>query len=610
MSAARNGRRFMHFSNCAGTLDDIHLTQAITNERITARRLGSNEASSDLSVPNTMEFSISGNIGLNYSEDIDERSRQIFLAYFEEEANGGKFKNPFLHRTVREQRGGVLSAIAALFREWELQGMPKGEGVFTTYPQWAETVGGVMGANDLGDPCLPFKDDTFNVRGDQKTEAMTAIYEVCHNDHGETWIRKDDLYSTIHKAVQDTEDNSGVEALGYFCPIKEHEKAQDNRKRLGYALTEYNLRILDGIRMEIDKSSANRGRHRYRFTKLRENGPDIITSENSSDKPENAPETPENPVTMSQRSHVAALMRDENFSELKKSRSSDNSKERALLTDPLTRDNCDIVTRDAGIALDIETYSSDPKSRDALDAFKGKIRLVSIASSEGIQTFDLKKAPLSRETLEAIRSNDLIIHNASFELRWFGRHFGFIPKNVFCTLTADRLLIPSKKIKHDLKTVLDRRMGVEISKDIDQKAWGADVVTQAQLDYAHRRRGHAYLAQDPGRGNSRRGPRQDLPSRNGTSSHHHQDGTSRVRDLGPENGKDESARGRGRHQSRTGHPGRVQRPGVERQQSAAAFGSVQESRHRSQVDRQGVAHPHKASARRQGSLLSQEQKAL
>ena len=43
---------------------------------------------------------------------------------------------------------------------------------------------------------------------------------------------------------------------------------------------------------------------------------------------------------------------------------------------------------------------------------------------------------------------ELLIHNASFELRWFGRHFGFIPRNVFCTLTADRLLLPSKKIKH------------------------------------------------------------------------------------------------------------------------------------------------------------------
>ena len=109
---------------------------------------------------------------------------------------------------------------------------------------------------------------------------------------------------------------------------------------------------------------------------------------------------------------------------------------------------------------------------------------MSIANREGIQTFDLKKAPLSRETLEAIRDGELLIHNAAFELRWFGRHFGFIPKNVFCTLTADRLLIPSKKIRHRLEDVLDRRLGIVIDKEIDHKAWGADVLTQEQLDYA------------------------------------------------------------------------------------------------------------------------------
>jgi hypothetical protein len=83
----------MHFSNCQGRLDDRHLTQAITNERITARRLGTNEASSDLSVPNSMEFSISGNLTLTYSEDIDERGGHIFLAFYDEEANARKFKN-------------------------------------------------------------------------------------------------------------------------------------------------------------------------------------------------------------------------------------------------------------------------------------------------------------------------------------------------------------------------------------------------------------------------------------------------------------------------------------------------------------------------------------
>ena len=321
MSAARNGRRFMHFSNCAGNLDDVHLTQAITNERITARRLGSNEASSDLSVPNTMELSISGNIGLTYSEDIDERSRQIFLAYFEEEANGRKFKNPFLHRSVREHRGDVLSAIAALFGNWERQGMPLGRDVFTTYPGWAEIVGGVMEVNELGNPCLPFKDDTFNVKGDQKTEAMTAVYEVCHNVHGDAWIKKDAIYSTIHEASQDTEDDSGIDALNYYCPIKEDEKAQANRLRLGHALAEYNLRILDGIQLRIDRSSLNRGRWAYRFAKIRETGPDVTASKESCDKPENASKTPEkaqNPVTSHELSRSDTSTRDDDFSKIKK----------------------------------------------------------------------------------------------------------------------------------------------------------------------------------------------------------------------------------------------------------------------------------------------------
>jgi DNA polymerase I len=92
--------------------------------------------------------------------------------------------------------------------------------------------------------------------------------------------------------------------------------------------------------------------------------------------------------------------------------------------------------------------------------------------------------PLSRETLEAIRDGELLIHNASFDLRWFGRHFGFIPRNVFCTLTADRLLLPSKKIKHRLADVLERRMDIRVDKEIDHKAWGVNELSERQLEYA------------------------------------------------------------------------------------------------------------------------------
>ena len=76
-------------------------------------------------------------------------------------------------------------------------------------------------------------------------------------------------------------------------------------------------------------------------------------------------------------------------------------------------------------------------------------------------------------------------------------------------------------------------MGVEISKDIDQKAWGADVLTQAQLDYARIDVEHMHTLRKILAAEITPRPRPDLPSRNGTSPHHHQDGTSRVRDLGP-----------------------------------------------------------------------------
>ena len=126
ISAARNGRRFMHFSNCQFYLQDQYLTQAITNQIIGGRSLGTNNASSDLCLPNEMEFSLSGNVGMTHREDFENRMRKIELAYFEEDFNDRAFKNPFLHQAIRKHRGLILSAVNAVFRNWAKQGFPKG----------------------------------------------------------------------------------------------------------------------------------------------------------------------------------------------------------------------------------------------------------------------------------------------------------------------------------------------------------------------------------------------------------------------------------------------------------------------------------------------------
>jgi hypothetical protein len=119
-AALRAGRRQVHFANCQGYIDDEYFIAAITNSIWNDRSLGSNDAESDLHIPNETEFSMSANMGLTYKEDIEPRSRRIELAYYEEHDNSRTFPNPFLHDWLKENRALILSAIHALYLYWVL----------------------------------------------------------------------------------------------------------------------------------------------------------------------------------------------------------------------------------------------------------------------------------------------------------------------------------------------------------------------------------------------------------------------------------------------------------------------------------------------------------
>jgi hypothetical protein len=264
MAAARSGRRFMHFSNCQGHLQDQFLIQVITNPVINGRRLGSNDASSDLSVPNEMEFSLSANIDLTYREDIEPRLRKIELAYFEEDPNSRVFQNKFLHRYLKENRWLVLSAVDGFYRNWADKGFPLCETPFISFPEWGQTVGGVMITAGLGDPCLPFK-GAYDVGGDLKTEAMTELFRVCYQELGDRWVQKKEIYEAVHKEAC---GDNGSEALRWFGQLKETDDSRSNQTRLGTLLRTFKNRILVGIQLSIDESSAKSQQHRYRFTKV------------------------------------------------------------------------------------------------------------------------------------------------------------------------------------------------------------------------------------------------------------------------------------------------------------------------------------------------------
>jgi len=263
VSGMRSGRRMMHFANCQHHLDDVGFIQAITAPTLCARSLGANDAKSDLELLNEIDYSISANIGLTYREDVEPRLRKIELAFFEEDPNKRQFPKPFLHQWVRENRVTILSAIYSLFQHWIDTGAPVGKTIFNSFPRWAEIIGGVMAAARLGDPCLPHEGEDL-IGGDQRERAMRALFHACFEESPEQWLKKSEIYEIVSKQT----DN--YPALEWFGNLGSDSNLGDKRSattRTGTALTAFQNRVLDGVRLIVDTSNTKTQYWRYRFTK-------------------------------------------------------------------------------------------------------------------------------------------------------------------------------------------------------------------------------------------------------------------------------------------------------------------------------------------------------
>jgi hypothetical protein len=249
------GRRQIHFANCQGYIDDPFFIKAITDSTWSDRRLGSNNAESDLQIPNEVEFSMSANVGLTYKEDIGPRCRIIELAYYEEHDNSRTFPKPFLHEWITENRSPILSAIHSLYMHWTKARMPPGKTPFTSFPKWAEIVGGIMLAGDLGDPCLPHEGENL-IGGDQKTIAMRALYKLAYEHYPNQWIKKGQLYPLITASQDDR--------LAWFGDFD----GDDNKKaqtKLGKAIAAFHKRQLSNIELFVDSSAAKSQQHQLIF---------------------------------------------------------------------------------------------------------------------------------------------------------------------------------------------------------------------------------------------------------------------------------------------------------------------------------------------------------
>jgi ribonuclease D len=76
-----------------------------------------------------------------------------------------------------------------------------------------------------------------------------------------------------------------------------------------------------------------------------------------------------------------------------------------------------------------------------------------------------------------------LFHFGRFDIAVLKHRFGVLTAPVYCTKIASKL-VRTYTDRHGLKDLLREMLEVDVSKLQQSSDWGADVLTQAQLDYA------------------------------------------------------------------------------------------------------------------------------
>ena len=131
------------------------------------------------------------------------------------------------------------------------------------------------------------------------------------------------------------------------------------------------------------------------------------------------------------------------------------------------------------VAIDCETMGLNPH-RDRLCVIQmsggdGNAHLVQVAKGQ-------TEAPNLCRMLEDPNVLKLF-HFGRFDIAAMYHAFGALAAPVYCTKIASKL-IRTYTDRHGLKNLLQELLGVDISKQQQMSDWGAETLTNAQLDYA------------------------------------------------------------------------------------------------------------------------------
>lgn len=139
----------------------------------------------------------------------------------------------------------------------------------------------------------------------------------------------------------------------------------------------------------------------------------------------------------------------------------------------------DTVQFNGDLAVDTETLGLNP--------IRDPLCLVQISDGQG----EIHLIQLDRETYDAPNLKKIladkdkikIFHFARFDLRIIKHYLGVDCTPTYCTRTASKL-VRTYTDRHGLRECCREMLGVEINKHQQSSDWGADELTDAQINYA------------------------------------------------------------------------------------------------------------------------------
>ena len=131
------------------------------------------------------------------------------------------------------------------------------------------------------------------------------------------------------------------------------------------------------------------------------------------------------------------------------------------------------------VAIDCETMG--------LNFTRDRLCLVQLSSGNGVaHMVQIKVEQNSAPNLCKLLSNEAILkifHFGRFDIAALLNAFGVLTKPVYCTKIASKL-VRTYTDRHGLKNLLQELLDTDISKQQQSSYWGADTLTDAQLEYA------------------------------------------------------------------------------------------------------------------------------